>query len=115
MTLTARFAPSNVAVSIEAPSFNVSTGAPTAIARFIPQQLAVAFNAPTVKASTGLPIVREYSGDIDPYTGSYSVTPSSEAQVLLTRNLRMTDNVTIGAIPQNYGLITWNGATLTVS
>lgn len=50
-----------------------------------------------------------------PYTGEYEVTPSDEAQVLETSGLMMTDNVTINPIPSNYGLITWNGSTLTVS
>ena len=29
--------------------------------------------------------------------------------------MQMTDDVTIKPIPQNYGLITWNGSFLTVS
>ena len=53
--------------------------------------------------------------DTDPYEGPYEVTPGPEAQTLATENLRMTGNVTVGAIPNNYGLITWNGSTLTVS
>ena len=51
----------------------------------------------------------------DYYTGEYVVTPSSEAQVLNTEQLMMSGNVTINPVPSNYGLITWNGATLTVS
>lgn len=51
----------------------------------------------------------------DPYQGSYEVTPTQETQVLETRYLVMNQNVTINPIPSNYGLITWNGATLTVS
>ena len=53
--------------------------------------------------------------DVDDYTGSYTVTPSSETQVLPTNGLRMLDNVTINPIPSNYALITWNGSVLTVS
>lgn len=53
--------------------------------------------------------------DVDDYTGEYEVTPSAEAQTLQTNGLRMLDNVTINPIPSNYGLITWNGSTLTVS
>lgn len=51
----------------------------------------------------------------DPYEGPYEVTPGPAAQVLLTNDLRMTANVTINPIPNNYGLITWNGSVLTVS
>ena len=53
--------------------------------------------------------------DVDDYTGVYTVTPSAETQVLQANGLRMLDNVTINPIPNNYGLITWNGSTLTVS
>lgn len=49
------------------------------------------------------------------YDGPYSVTPSEAVQTLATTELRMTDNITINPIPNNYGLITWNGSTITVS
>ena len=52
---------------------------------------------------------------VNTYDGPYEVTPSTETQTLATDNLLMTDNVTINPIPNNYGLITWNGSTLTVS
>ena len=49
------------------------------------------------------------------YEGDYSVTPSAETQVLQTMGLAMRQDMTINPIPSNYGLITWNGSTLTVS
>ena len=49
------------------------------------------------------------------YTGSYTVTPNNQTQTLSTAGLVMTNNVTVNPIPSNYGLITWNGAVLTVS
>lgn len=49
------------------------------------------------------------------YEGPVEVTPSAEGQVLETENLYMTENITIGPIPNNYGLITYNGTTITVS
>lgn len=51
----------------------------------------------------------------DPYTGTYEVTPTQEEQTLLTNGLLMQADVIINPIPSNYGLITWNGSTLTVS
>lgn len=51
----------------------------------------------------------------DPYEGPYTVTPSSSEQTLLTQWKTMGDNVVIEPIPNNYGLITWNGSVLTVS
>lgn len=49
------------------------------------------------------------------YTGEYTVTPSSDQQVLQTRDMVCYDNITVEPIPSNYGLITWNGSSLTVS
>ena len=49
------------------------------------------------------------------YEGSYEVTPSDEIQTLETKELWLTDNITINAIPSNYGLIIWDGVKLTVS
>lgn len=51
----------------------------------------------------------------DSYTGPLTVTPSEETQVLQTERLTMPGNVVVEPIPSNYGLITWNGSTLTVS
>lgn len=52
---------------------------------------------------------------VDVYEGPYEATPSRETQTLGTENLMMSRNVTINPIPSNYGLITYNGAILTVS
>lgn len=53
--------------------------------------------------------------DTRPYLGSYSFTPTQEMQIIEIEGLKATQNITIDPIPQNYGLITWNGSTLTVS
>ena len=49
------------------------------------------------------------------YNGPYVITPSMETQTLDTTGKRMSENVVVNPIPSNYGLITWNGAVLTVS
>lgn len=49
------------------------------------------------------------------YTGPYEVTPSSETQTLDTDTFYMNGNITINPVPSNYGLITWDGSTITVS
>lgn len=81
---------------------------------FRPQKLSVSFKPQKLSTSTGTPIVRELV-EIPAYEGDYMITPAAEAQTIPTKNLRMTDDITVGAIPQNYGLITWDGSTLTVS
>lgn len=58
------------------------------IARIAPAKVSVVFADP---------IAREFV-ERDPYTGSYTVTPSDEAQTLQTNGLRMTGNVTVEAI-----------------
>lgn len=83
-------------------------------ASFTPQTLTVSFNNTQANISTSSQITRDFV-DRDPYTGAYEVTPSEETQTLETYNKRMTGNVTINPIPSNYGLITWNGAFITVS
>lgn len=83
-------------------------------ATFKPQELKVAFSPPRFGFTTSSQITRDFV-ERDPYTGEYSVTPSAAAQTLETNGLRMTDNITINPIPTNYGLITWNGSTITVS
>ena len=81
---------------------------------FVPQELNLSFTAPSFGLSTGTPMVREYV-ERPAYEGAYEVTPSAETQTLLTNSFRMTDNVVINPIPNNYGLITWDGSTITVS
>lgn len=49
------------------------------------------------------------------YTGIYEATPSNQAQILPTANRILTDNVVVNPIPNNYGLITYNGSVITVS
>ena len=86
----------------------------TLTAVFHPAALGVQVTPPALGTSTGIPIARSFV-ERDPYDGPYVVTPSAETQVLHTERLRMTDDVTIAPIPSNYGLITWNGAYLSVS
>ena len=51
----------------------------------------------------------------DKYEGSYNVVPKTTEQVLRTKDMMMTDDVTVEKIPNCYGLITWNGSFLRVS
>lgn len=83
-------------------------------ATFIPAKVNVNLSTNPLKTSTGTPVARVFV-ERPLYEGLTEVTPSSEAQVLETKNLRMDENVTINPIPSNYGLITWNGSTITVS
>lgn len=54
-------------------------------------------------------------GGLPAYTGETTVTPTQETQVLETANHSMLENITVNPIPENYGLITWDGSVLTVS
>lgn len=53
--------------------------------------------------------------DANIYSGAYEVTPTSQEQTLYTNNLLMADDVIIKAIPNNYGLITYNGSYIRVT
>lgn len=51
----------------------------------------------------------------DMYDGDYVITPSAKPVVLETVGKVSRQNFVVNPIPQNYGLITWNGSYLTVS
>lgn len=55
------------------------------------------------------------SGSSPVYGGPYEFTPTQEPQVIEIAHKQAAQDITIAAIPNNYGLITWNGSTLTVS
>ena len=101
-TLTSRQDLSGVAVPLIAPSGQVADyGSLSGVLSY-------------TGAMTGeltLPII---SGGT-PYSGAYEVTPTQERQRLSTGGKVLTADIVINPIPQNYGLITWNGSTLTVS
>lgn len=79
-----------------------------------PKPVAVKIEATSMGIAIGNPVVKEYV-DVETYTGEYEVTPSPETQTLDTTGKRMTRPVVVNPIPNNYGLITWNGVFLTVS
>lgn len=49
------------------------------------------------------------------YDGPMEVTPSAATQILPTTERSVLADIVIKPIPSNYGLITWNGSTITVS
>jgi hypothetical protein len=51
----------------------------------------------------------------DTYDGDYVFTPTQETQTVHTKEKVLLENIIINPIPNNYGLITWNGAIMTVS
>lgn len=50
-----------------------------------------------------------------PYEGEYEFTPTVETQIIEINGLRATSNITINAIPRNYGLVEWNGNGIKIS
>lgn len=78
----------------------------------------VSSSAWTVEATSPEDSISVETGLINvgfPYEGSYFVTPTRETQTLPTRNKVLLDDIEVAPIPDNYGLITWDGSTLTVS
>jgi hypothetical protein len=78
-----------------------------------PQSLRGGSLAPPSGLSGGTVIVADWS--FDQYTGLQTITPSSTEQILETDRKVVLGNIIVNPIPQNYGLITWNGSTITVS
>lgn len=59
-----------------------------------------------------------YNGDpfpMDEYDGDYEFTPSRIAQTIPIAGKTALYDIVIKSIPNNYGLITYNGFSLTVS
>ena len=50
-----------------------------------------------------------------PYDGPYEFTPTETTQTVEIESRTASHDITIHPIPSNYGLITWDGVTLTVS
>ena len=73
------------------------------------QMMAVDFQDDSFKVDFGNVVP---GGD---YSGPYEVTPLAQTQTLATANKTLSQNVVVKPIPSNYGLITWNGSTITVS
>lgn len=65
-----------------------------------------------VGVATSIPIITKV---YPTYTDSYVVTPTNSEQVLDTTNKLLTQDIVVGPIPSNYGLITWNGSMLHIS
>lgn len=74
--------------------------------------MAVAVDTVVLQATVGAAIVARPVPD---YLGPYEFTPTQGTQTAAVANTRATRDIIINPIPSNYGLITWNGATLTVS
>lgn len=72
----------------------------------------VELDIPTFEVDFG--VLHDVGSNQDAYEGDYKVTPTSEEQVLQTKNKVLLNNVIVAPIPSNYGRISWNGATLTV-
>ena len=79
-----------------------------------PQRITVDANPASVGIGIQPSIARDYM-DRDPYEGEYVITPGRTEQVLNIDGKRATADIIVQAIPSNYGLITWNGSTITVS
>lgn len=79
-----------------------------------PQKVNILINPNTMGINVSSPIAREIL-DTYPYEGEYIINPNTDTQILLTKNLRMINNLVINPIPNNYGLVTWNGSFLVIS
>ena len=49
------------------------------------------------------------------YDGATEFTPTRSVQTVVTARKVVLDNITINPIPQNYGLVTYNGSVITIS
>lgn len=73
----------------------------------------VVFSPPGPMKADFAETIEKYIGEF--FDGPYEYTPAAEAQTVPINGMVATSDIVINAIPNNYGLITWNGSTLTVS
>lgn len=73
--------------------------------------MAVAASAVAVDMVMGAAVTVNYPL----FDGEYAYTPTTEMQTVPIGGKAAVQNITINPIPSNYGLITWNGSTITVS
>lgn len=53
--------------------------------------------------------------DVPVYEGEYEFTPSQNEQIVEISDKLAKENIIINPIPNNYGLVTWNGGIITIS
>ena len=59
--------------------------------------------------------VKIINNSVEVYKGEYEFTPTQEKQIVPINHKEAIEDVVINPIPSNYGLITYNGAEITVS
>lgn len=59
-------------------------------------------------------IIYEIEKGVQWYEGSYTFTPSQEAQTIPIKQLTAKENITVEPIPSNYGKVTQIGNELTI-
>ena len=78
--------------------------------------IAIPMTISTSRVSIPVSIAASYNVAYhETYEGPYEFTPTQEIQTAQTADKVLLEDIIIHPIPQNYGLITWNGLTLTVS
>ena len=68
-------------------------------------------SSPTLSAKMTVP----NAAGVPKYEGDYEFTPSDQTQTVAIEGLMARQDIVINPIPSNYGLITWDGSTITVS
>ena len=74
--------------------------------------LEVSTNQVSIDTSIGMQ-VNVVAADV--YRGDYTFTPTTATQTVQIANQMATSNITINPIPNNYGLIEWDGTRIRVS
>lgn len=59
--------------------------------------------------------VVQFIENVNWYEGDYEFTPSQQQQTISIADLMARQDIVIDPIPNNYGLITYDGSTITVS
>lgn len=115
--MDARLAKPNIEVEVGKPNTNAQATIPKGISTHVslPRSGNAQAEVKKISASATLNVTVSGGGDLPIYHGATEVTPTSETQTLYTGGKAVLRDIIINPIPNNYGLVEYNGAYLTVS
>ena len=105
-----------LAVSIQKPNVRISIEKAVPDIRMTVSRAAKDIRIAVERAERQISLEVNRGGQYFPeYEGPLLITPGAQAQTIPTQYRVLMRNIVVGPVPSNYGLITYNGRTITVS
>ena len=105
-----------LAVSIQKPNVRISIEKAVPDIRMTVSRAAKDIRIAVERAERQISLEVNRGGQYFPeYEGPLLITPGVQAQTIPKKYRVLMRNIVVGPVPSNYGLITYNGRTITVS